>query len=121
MPDDALGKLGEFIRSQRRLAHLSLRQLGELAKVSNPYLSQIERGMYKPSADVLKGIAKALGISSEVLFTQAGILEGSPDPRPNRVEEAVRLDPYLTTERKETLIRVYRELAGIEEGQGTRS
>lgn len=104
-------KLGEFIHAQRRLAQLSLRQLAELAKVSNPYLSQIERGLHNPSAEVLKSIASALGISSEVLFTQAGLLEGE-QARPNRVEEAIRLDPHLSTEKKETLIRVYRDLAG---------
>lgn len=110
-----LRKLGEFIRAQRRLAQLSLRQLGEVAKVSNPYLSQIERGMYNPSAEVLKSIAGALGISSEALYAQAGLLEDKPHTGRNRVEEAIRLDPHLTTEKKETLIRVYRDLAGIEE------
>lgn len=109
-----LRKLGEFIRAQRRLAQLSLRQLAEVAKVSNPYLSQIERGMYNPSAEVLKSIAGALGISSEVLYTQAGLLEDKPQDRSNRVEDAIRLDPHLTTEKKETLIRVYRDLAGFE-------
>ena len=105
-------KLGEFIRDQRRLAHLSLRQLADVAKVSNPYLSQIERGLYKPSAEVLKGIAGALGISSEVLFAQAGLLEGAPLAA-NRVEEAIRLDPHLDTDKKETLIRLYHDLAGL--------
>ena len=66
--------VGEFIRSQRRLADLSLRQLSALAQVSNPYLSQIERGIHKPSADVLKGIADALHISAETLYARAGLL-----------------------------------------------
>jgi transcriptional regulator with XRE-family HTH domain len=63
--------LGEFIKSQRELANLSLRQLAEMSKVSNPYLSQVERGLYKPSADVLKNIANALHLSAESFFTQA--------------------------------------------------
>jgi transcriptional regulator with XRE-family HTH domain len=105
-------KLGDFIRSQRRLAHLSLRQLADMAKVSNPYLSQVERGLYRPSADVLKAIAGALGISSEVLYRQAGLLDPEAQPPANRVEEAIRLDPSLSEEKKDTLIRVYRDLAG---------
>ncbi len=115
MAKDRVEQLGEFIRNQRRLAHLSLRQLAEVAKVSNPYLSQLERGLYNPSAEVLKSIAKALGISSEVLFQQAGLLDPGAEPPTNRVEEAIRLDPHLSTEKKETLIRVYRDLAGTGE------
>jgi transcriptional regulator with XRE-family HTH domain len=116
MAHERLSKVGEFIKAQRRLADLSLRQLADLAKVSNPYLSQVERGLHNPSAEVLKSIAKALGISSEVLFTQAGLLDPKGDDRPNRVEDAIKLDPYLSTEKKETLIRVYRDLAGLETG-----
>ena len=112
MAKDRVEQLGEFIRNQRRLAHLSLRQLADLAKVSNPYLSQLERGLYNPSAEVLKSIAKALGISSEALFQQAGLLDAAAEPPTNRVEEAIRLGPRLSTEKKETLIRVYRDLAG---------
>ncbi|MBI4728364.1 MAG: helix-turn-helix domain-containing protein [Acidobacteria bacterium] len=104
--------LGEFIRSQRRLANLSLRQLARLAKVSNPYLSQVERGIYKPSAEVMKHIADALEISAENLYTRMGLLEGrAPAPRAGGgVEEAVRLDPRLSTDQKEALIRVYRSM-----------
>jgi transcriptional regulator with XRE-family HTH domain len=106
--------LGEFIRAQRELAHLSLRQLGELASVSNPYLSQIERGLYKPSAEVLKGIADALGISAKVLYSQAGLLddEGQGEEPSSDVEQAIRLDRRLTTQQKEALIGIYRELVG---------
>lgn len=101
--------LGEFIRSQRRLANLSLRQLANLAKVSNPYLSQIERGIYKPSAEVLKGIAEALQLSAETLYARVGLLEKDPGARPARgVEQAIRLDSRLSTDQKEALIRVYR-------------
>ena len=75
--------VGEFIRSQRRLADLSLRQLSALAQVSNPYLSQIERGIHKPSADVLKGIADALHISAETLYARAGLLNRTIFTDPN--------------------------------------
>lgn len=101
--------LGEFIKAQRELANLTLRQLSEVAQVSNPYLSQIERGLYKPSADVLKNIAGALHMSAETMYTQAGLLdEETKDSVPHAVESAIRLDPALTTDQKETLIRIYR-------------
>lgn len=105
--------LGEFIRTQRELANLSLRQLADLAKVSNPYLSQVERGLYKPSAEVLKQLAQALHLSAESFFTQAGLLD--EDVRKevsDQVEAAIKLDPRLTTEQKETLMRVYRGFIG---------
>ncbi|MBM4724269.1 helix-turn-helix domain-containing protein, partial [Rhodococcus hoagii] len=76
--------IGSFIRSQREAAQVSLRQLAQLAGVSNPYLSQIERGLRKPSADVLAQIAKGLRVSSEVLYVQAGILENARTARPGR-------------------------------------
>jgi transcriptional regulator with XRE-family HTH domain len=103
------GGIGEFIRAQRSLAKLSLRQLADLAKVSNAYLSQIERGVYKPSAKVLKHLSEALHVSAETLYARAGLLEENPDSdiQPS-VEEAVRLDPRLNTDQKETLLRIYR-------------
>jgi transcriptional regulator with XRE-family HTH domain len=101
--------LGEFIRAQRELANLSVRQLAEIADVSNPYLSQVERGLYKPSADILKNIASALHMSAETMFSQAGLLdEGAAKDNPHTVEAAIKLDPRLTTDQKETLIRIYR-------------
>jgi transcriptional regulator with XRE-family HTH domain len=101
--------LGEFIRAQRRLANLSLRQMSAAAHVSNPYLSQIERGLYRPSAQVLKSIADALHISADSLYEQVGWLDADEAPRDEvGVEAAIRLDPQLTTEQKEVLIRVYR-------------
>ncbi|MGH7756094.1 MAG: helix-turn-helix domain-containing protein [Vulcanimicrobiaceae bacterium] len=107
--DSAWKGLGQFIKSQRELANLSLRQLAEVAKVSNPYLSQVERGLYKPSADVLKSIADALQISAESMYTQAGLLDkGSDEAARSGVESAIRLDSRLTTDQKETLIRIYR-------------
>ena len=104
------GGVGEFIRAQRELANLSVRQLADVAKISNPYLSQIERGIHKPSADVLKSLASALKISAETMYTQAGLLDGEASERVHAgsVEESVRLDPDLSTDQKETLLRIYR-------------
>jgi transcriptional regulator with XRE-family HTH domain len=106
--DDPWRNVGEFIRSQRELANLSLRQLAEISKISNPYLSQIERGLHKPSADVLKSIANALKISAETMYAQAGLLDPDAAEGSSGVEEAIRLDPRLTSDQKETLVRIYR-------------
>src|SRR5438067_8664239 len=99
--------LGDFIRTQRRLARLSLRQLAEVADVSNAYLSQVERGLYQPSAQVLKSLADALNVSVETMYARAGLLDDTAATAP-QVEEAIRLDERLTAEQKDTLIRVYR-------------
>jgi transcriptional regulator with XRE-family HTH domain len=101
--------VGEFIRIQRRLADMTVRQLAEVAQVSNAYLSQVERGLYKPSAQVLKSIADGLHLSAETLFARAGLLddEAREQEQPG-VEEAIKLDDRLSPEQKETLIRVYR-------------
>jgi transcriptional regulator with XRE-family HTH domain len=96
--------LGEFIRDQRRVGHLSLRKLSEMAGISNPYLSQIERGLRKPSAEILQQIARALEISSETLYIRAGILEEREGA--DLVSE-IRRDPDLSEEQKKTLIRIY--------------
>lgn len=99
--------LGEFIRTQREVTQLSLRRLSELAGVSNPYLSQIERGLRRPSAEILQQIAKALRISAESLYVRAGILDpASSDDTPS-VREAVKRDPVLTADQKHTLLAVY--------------
>jgi transcriptional regulator with XRE-family HTH domain len=103
--------LGEFIRMQRRLGQLSLRQLADLADVSNAYLSQVERGLYSPSAHVLKNLAQALDISAEAVFARAGLLEDDAKDT-GGVEEAIRLDEALSADQKETLLRVYRGLRG---------
>jgi len=100
--------LGGFIREQRRLAELSVRRLAELAGVSNPYLSQIERGLRKPSAEILQQIAKALEISSETLYVRAGILDDEHVPPANDVEAAIRRAAELSAEQKKALIGVYR-------------
>jgi transcriptional regulator with XRE-family HTH domain len=100
--------LGKFIREQRRGAQLSLRNLAKLAGVSNPYLSQIERGLRRPSADILQGIAKALRISAETLYVQAGILDDRKDEKPGPdVEAAILADSAITERQKQALVQVY--------------
>ncbi|EID16061.1 helix-turn-helix domain-containing protein [Mycolicibacterium phlei] len=96
--------IGSFIRMQREAAQVSVRQLAEKAGVSNPYLSQIERGLRKPSADVLAQIAKALRLSAEVLYVRAGILEPS-DPSP--VRDAIINDTAITERQKRALLEIY--------------
>jgi transcriptional regulator with XRE-family HTH domain len=104
-PRDRWHELGSFIREQRGSARLSLRRLSELAGISNPYLSQIERGLRRPSAEILQQIAKALRISAETLYVQAGILEapvGSPD-----LTRAILADQTISEEQKQALVRIY--------------
>jgi transcriptional regulator with XRE-family HTH domain len=105
--------LGEYLRDQRRQAQLSLRQLAEQANVSNPYLSQIERGLRRPSAEVLQQIAKALRISAESLYVRAGILDAD-DSGARMVEDAIALDPRLTERQKGVLLDVYRSFTGAD-------
>ena len=100
-----LDELGSFIREQRRTARLSLRKLSDLAGISNPYLSQIERGLRKPSAEILQAIAKALRISAETLYVQAGILDENRDH--DLVAEILK-DGLLTERQKKALIDHYR-------------
>lgn len=110
--------LGDYLREQRLASRLSLRQLAELAGVSNPYLSQIERGLRKPSAEVLQQIAKALRISSEQLYVRAGIL--SPDEGSGgSVEVAVLSDPLLTERQKQSLLDVYASFLALNAGHTT--
>lgn len=104
--EDRLKDLGEYIRQQRELTQLSVRRLAELAGVSNPYLSQIERGLRKPSADILRQLASALKISVETLYTQAGFL--NVDDEAPSVTEAISRDAHLTDEQKQALLNVYR-------------
>lgn len=98
-------RLGEYIREQRRGSQISLRQLADLAGVSNPYLSQIERGLRKPSAEILQQIAKGLRISAEALYLQAGILEHREGDRP--VADAVLSDDALSERQKQVLLEIY--------------
>lgn len=113
-PADASGKrqlemLGELIRRQRQQAELTLRELAERTNVSNPYLSQIERGLHEPSVRVLKAIAGALNLSAESLLVQAGVLEGG-DATTSRVsvEQAISDDPKLSDDQRAALLSVYR-------------
>jgi transcriptional regulator with XRE-family HTH domain len=106
VPDDRQSPLGQFIRQQREMQDLSMRRLAKLVGISNPYLSQIERGLRKPSAEILQQIARALRISAEQLYIRAGILD------PNEagllsVPDAINLDPRLTAEQKTSLLTVY--------------
>jgi transcriptional regulator with XRE-family HTH domain len=104
--ESRLHDLGEFIRDQRRTARLSLRKLSELAGISNPYLSQIERGLRKPSAEILQAIAKGLRISAETLYVRAGILD-ERDADTDLVGEILR-DPSITERQKQVLVEIYR-------------
>ncbi|HTT50639.1 MAG TPA: helix-turn-helix domain-containing protein [Streptosporangiaceae bacterium] len=116
--DSQLQALGAFIRSQRKLANLSLRQLADMTSLSNPYLSQIERGLHQPSVRVLKRLSEALDVSAETLLAQAGLLDashaGDGAPRgtaaPADAEDAIRADQRLTDEQKNALITVYRSM-----------
>lgn len=101
---DIASDIGEYIRQQRSNAKISLRQLSKLAGVSNPYLSQIERGVRKPSAEILQQIAKGLRISAEALYVQAGILDL---PTSGPVGDAIRADTELTERQKQVLLDVY--------------
>jgi transcriptional regulator with XRE-family HTH domain len=118
--DKRLRDLGSFIRDRRRDARLSLRKMSELAGISNPYLSQIERGLRKPSAEILQQIATALRISAETLYVRAGFLEQRADD-PD-VEHEIRRDPTLSERQKEALVEVYRsfqrEAAGADGAGG---
>jgi transcriptional regulator with XRE-family HTH domain len=112
--DEPRRLLGDFIRAQRQMANLSLRQLSALAEVSNPYLSQVERGLHEPSVRVLRSIADALNVSAETLLEQAGLLDtdkndpaGSEKPT-GATERAIRADRALTESQRRALLTVYR-------------
>lgn len=120
--EDRLADLGSFIRAQREVTRLSVRRLSELAGVSNPYLSQIERGLRRPSAEVLQQIAKALKISAETLYERAGILDASVSgPTIRTVRDAVMADAALSDEQRQTLLRVYESFVAEPTRSGTES
>jgi transcriptional regulator with XRE-family HTH domain len=114
-PASAIHELGSYIRHQRETARLSLRKLAKQAGVSNPYLSQIERGLRKPSAEILQAIAKALEISSETLYVKAGILEEREGDE--TLEDVVRRDPHLTDAQRQALVEMYRSFRRLSELQ----
>ena len=102
---DPWRELGEFIREQRSVARLSVRRLSDMAGISNPYLSQIERGLRRPSAEILQQIARALRISAETLYIRAGILDARDSDR--NLAESILAEPSLTEDQKQTLLRIY--------------
>ncbi len=115
--------LGAFIKEQRKKANLSLRQLAELTRLSNPYLSQVERGLHQPSVRVLRAISDALNLSAESLMTQAGLIDAiasttadtadpDADKNPVETEAAIRADKRLSDDQKAALIAVYRSMLG---------
>jgi transcriptional regulator with XRE-family HTH domain len=105
MANQTVKSIGDYIREQREQAKISMRQLAQQAGVSNPYLSQIERGLRKPSADILQQLAKGLRISAEALYVQAGILEDRPAD--SGVRSALLADPELSERQKQVLIEIY--------------
>lgn len=111
----AAADIGSFIRAQREAAQVSMRQLADKAGVSNPYLSQIERGLRKPSADVLNQIAKALRVSAEVLYVRAGILEPSEK---SEVRDAIIADAAITERQKQVLLDIYTSFVQQNEADG---
>jgi transcriptional regulator with XRE-family HTH domain len=114
--DTQMEALGEFIRRQRKLANLSLRQLAEKTRLSNPYLSQVERGLHQPSMRVIKLISEALNVSAETLLTHAGLLHHGDGETPGAtvgattVEHAIQADSRLSDQQKAALISVYRSM-----------
>jgi transcriptional regulator with XRE-family HTH domain len=114
--DSQMETLGAFIRSRRKLANLTLRQLAEQTRLSNPYLSQIERGLHQPSVRVIRLISDALNVSAETLLAQAGLLrhdrqgEDAAQARPFTVEEAIQGENRLSTEQKSALVAVFRSM-----------
>jgi len=113
---DPWRELGEFIREQRSVARLSVRRLSDMAGISNPYLSQIERGLRRPSAEILQQIARALRISAETLYVRAGILEAR-DVEGN-LTESILAEPMLSQDQKQTLLRIYSSFRRENETEG---
>ena len=101
-----LNALGQFIRTQRKLAELSQRELAKLTDLSNPYVSQLERGLHEPSIRVLRSLANALNVRAETLLSHAGLLDVDTDEGPS-TEEAINTDPNLTDQQKQALLSVY--------------
>jgi transcriptional regulator with XRE-family HTH domain len=112
MPSRSAAALGEIIRQQRELAEYSMRQFAQLAGISNPYLSQIERGLRAPSEQVLEAIATALGVSVDALYQQAGVAPPRDEDHQNAVLEAIGSDPQLTARQRSALREVYNSFVG---------
>jgi transcriptional regulator with XRE-family HTH domain len=107
MSPRASAALGEIIRRQRELSELSMRQFAELAGISNPYLSQIERGLRAPSQQVVDGIAQALHLSADALYEQAGMTPPGEEAEDNAVLDAIAADPRLTARQRKALAEIY--------------
>ncbi len=109
-PSDRLGRLGAFIRAQRRLAELSQRELAKVADVSDAYVSQLERGLHEPTVKVLQALAEALDVNARTMMRHAGWFEAGDDPTPDTVDTtaAIRDDPRLSAAQKRALLAVYR-------------
>ena len=106
--DSVLVAFGEFVKAQRRLAQVSQRNLARMSGVSDSYLSQIERGNYRPSPQVVKALAQAFGLKPEQLYTMLGFMDDEQENSQPTVEQAIQLDPKLEPAQKDALIRVYR-------------
>jgi transcriptional regulator with XRE-family HTH domain len=117
---DRASSLGEIIRQQRELAELSMRQFAELAGISNPYLSQIERGLRAPSETVLDSIARTLKVSSDVLYRQAGMPPPGSEAPPSAVLDAIAADPRLTARQRAALKEVYAAFVAVSPRQARR-
>jgi transcriptional regulator with XRE-family HTH domain len=120
MADRRSTTLGEIIRQQRELAELSMRQFAELAGISNPYLSQIERGLRAPSEGVLDQIARTLKVSSEALYEQAGVTPPSAEPAASELRDAIARDPQLTARQRTALREVYEAFLATSPRRGAR-
>lgn len=118
--DAQMEAFGAFVRSQRKLANLTLRQLAELTSLSNPYLSELERGMHQPSVRVLKQLSEALNVSAEMLLAQAGLIERHTDGETaedqSGVDHAIRTDPTLDDAQKAALLAVYQSMTRPQQG-----
>jgi len=113
MSPNPVSDLGSYLKEQRQQAQLSLRQVADRAGISNPYLSQIERGLKRPSAEILQALAKGLAISAEQLYVHAGILDALPDEdAPIDTRQAIKADPRLTDKQRKALLDVYDSYVG---------
>ena len=115
-PLNDLAGLGDYLREQRLSHRLSLRQLSDLVGISNPYLSQLERGLKRPSAEILQQLAKGLEVSAETLYVKAGILDAHPvaESTTTTVRDAIAADPNLTDRQRATLLDVYESFIGAD-------
>ena len=121
--DTQMEAFGAFVRSQRKLANLTLRQMAELTSLSNPYLSELERGMHQPSVRVLKQLSDALNVSAEILLAHAGLLDkaaqrSDEQPGESAVEHAIRTDSTLDDTQKAALLAVYQSMARPQQPAG---